>query len=102
MEWTATIRLVENDPNIPQLINILVDYTDGKQTVSEKYNYSSVNLTDISQIDNQIQARLAAFNAFNNIVTELSGKIGQSITLQQDSQDDLSQQAVSLDVGKIG
>lgn len=82
MDWTATITSVENDPNIPQTIDVLVDYTDGSQTVSEKYTYTSVNLTDAAQVTDQVQSRLAAFNSFDSIVSSIQAQVGQQVSLQ--------------------
>lgn len=99
MDWTANITSVQNDPTLPQTIDVLVDYTDGTQTVSEKYTYTSVNLTDASQVNDQIQARLGAFNAFDSIVSQLTTQVGQRVELSQDVQR-IDNHAVSIDVSK--
>lgn len=106
--WQGTITSINNDPDNPQNINIVVSYTNGSdQTVEETYTYNSINLTDPQQVADQIQSRLSAFTAFDSIVQQLNSQIGQAVPLAgQDSgivtADPIMKRPVSLSVGNVG
>lgn len=101
MDWTANITSVNSDPNNPGMIIVAVDYTDGNQTVGETYSYNSVNLTDSSQVDIQIQQRLSAFTGFASVVAEITAKINHPVNLTQNSlMAGTALQSVRLNVNK--
>lgn len=103
MNWIANVTSVNSDPNDPGMIIVAVDYTDSHQTISETYSYNSINLTDSAQIDNQIQARLSALTGFAGILDEIKAKVGQAVSLTQDSSqiDKSLNEPVKLNVSKV-
>lgn len=75
----ATIKSVDNDQNDSSLINVLVEYTDGKNTTQKTYKYNSVNLTDKQQVLDNIQSELKVESGFNQVVEDLKAEIDRPI-----------------------
>lgn len=71
----ATIKSVENDTNDSSLINVLVEYTDGKTTTQKTLRYNAVNLKDKQQVLDNIQSELKVASGFSQVVEDLKAQI---------------------------
>lgn len=74
----ATIKSVDQSED---LINVVVEYTDGKTVTQETYKYNSVNLTDKQQVLDNIQNELNVKSAFTQVVEDLKAEIDRPIGL---------------------
>lgn len=84
----ATIKSVDQSED---LINVLVEYTDGKTVTQETYKYSSTNLTDKQQVLDNIQNELNIKSSFSQVVEDLKTEIDRPIELRAAPQEVVSE-----------
>lgn len=73
----ATIKTVIEDGD--DGVKVEVEYSDGKDSFTKAYTYSSVNLQDKQQVLDMVQSELKTVSGFNQVVEDLKAEIDRPI-----------------------
>lgn len=78
----ATIKSVELNVDDQNLVEVQVDYDNGKEIVSKTYKYSNVNLQNKQQVLDMIQKELGVVTGFKQVVDDLKAEIDVPIEVR--------------------
>lgn len=78
----ATIKSVELNADDQNLVEVQVDYDNGKEIVSKTYKYSPVNLQNKDQVLDMIQKELGVVTGFKQVVDDLRTEIDVPIEVR--------------------
>lgn len=78
----ATIKSVELNADDQNLVEVQVDYDNGKEIISKTYKYNNVNLQSKDQVLEMIQKELGVVTGFKQVVDDLKAEIDVPIEVK--------------------